>query len=94
MASIIEGDFEWDDAKAAANLTKHEVTFEEAATVFDDPRAIDAPDLESDERFVIIGRSSLSRVLFVEHCERGDRVRIISARVASLAQRRVYDEGT
>ena len=94
MASIIEGDFEWDDAKAAANLTEHKVTFEEAATVFDDPRAVDAPDLEDDERFMIIGQSSFSRMLFVVHCERGDRVRIISARVASLAQRRVYDEGT
>lgn len=93
MATIIDGDFEWDAAKAAANLAKHHVGFDEAATVFDDPRAIDAPDLEDSDRFVIIGRSSRSRVLFVVHCERGHRVRIISARVASRVQREVYEEG-
>lgn len=92
MATIVDGDFEWDAAKAAANLTKHGVAFDEAATVFDDPHAIDAPDLEDADRFVIIGQSSRSRVLFVVHCERGDRVRIMSARVASRAQRELYEE--
>ena len=93
MSTIVDGDFEWDAVKAAVNLAKHRVAFDEAATVFDDPRAIDAPDLEDSERFVIIGRSSRSRVLFVVHCERGDRVRIITARVASRAQRELYEEG-
>jgi len=92
VSTVIEGDFEWDDAKARSNLSKHGVTFEEATTVFDDPHAIDAPDLDDFDRFVIIGVSSRSRVLFVVHAIRGKRVRIVSARRASAAQRRKYEE--
>jgi uncharacterized protein len=92
MATVIYGDFEWDDAKAAANVAKHRVTFEEASTVFDDPDAVDAPDLVDPDRFVIIGASHEQRVLFVVHVERADRIRIISARKASPAQRKKYDE--
>jgi uncharacterized DUF497 family protein len=92
MATIVYGDFEWDDAKAATNLTKHGVSFEEASTVFDDPAALDAPDLLDPTRFVILGRSHHGRVLFVVHAERGARVRIISARKASPAQRKKYEE--
>lgn len=92
MSTVVEGDFEWDAAKARSNFTKHHVTFEEATTVFDDPRALDAPDLDKPERFVIIGLSSQSRVLFVVHCVRGERVRILSARRASPTQRRIYEE--
>lgn len=91
---MVEGDFEWDSGKAAENARKHGVTFAEATSVFDDPRALDAPDLQVVDRFVVIGRSSLSRVLFVVHCEQGARVRIISARKASRAQRRLYEEDT
>lgn len=93
MATIIYGDFEWDAAKAAANVKKHGVTFEEASTVFDDPNALDAPDLEDATRFVILGRSFETRILFVIQVERGDRVRIISARKASPVQRKKYEEG-
>lgn len=91
MATTVEGDFEWDTAKARANLSKHGVSFEEATTVFDDPQAIDAPDRYDHDRFVIIGVSSRSRLLFVVHAVRGERIRIISARRASPAQRRKYE---
>jgi uncharacterized DUF497 family protein len=87
------GDFEWHDAKAHTNLRKHGVAFTDAVTVFLDPRAIDAPDLEHLERFVVIGRATSSRVLFVVYAERLDRVRLISAREASPSQRRTYEEG-
>lgn len=93
MATVVSGDFEWDDGKAAANLAKHGVSFEEATTAFDDPRGLDAPDLIDAARFVLIGRSNQSRVLFVVHAERGDRIRLISARKASRAQRKMYEEG-
>ena len=92
MPTVFEGDFEWDAVKARANLVKHGVSFEEATTVFDDARAIEAPDFYDPDRFVLIGRSRLSRVLFVVHCERDQRIRIISARRATPAQRRKYEE--
>jgi uncharacterized DUF497 family protein len=92
MATILYGDFEWDDVKAAANVKKHGVTFEEASTVFDDADALDAPDLLDPTRFVILGRSHEARVLFVVHAEVGDRIRIISARKASPAQRKKYEQ--
>lgn len=91
--TVIYGDFEWDPAKARENLGKHGVSFEEASTVFDDPDALDAPDLIYAGRFVLIGRSHESRVLFVVHAERGERVRIISARKASPVQRKKYEQG-
>lgn len=92
MPTVQYGDFEWDAAKAASNLRKHGVSFEEATTVFDDPDALDAPDLHVPGRFVIIGRSAHVRILFVVHAERGERIRVVSARRASPAQRRKYDE--
>ena len=92
MSTVVEGDFEWDAGKAHLNLLKHGISFEEATTVFDDARALAAPDHYEPGRFVLIGRSMLSRVLFVVHCERGARVRIISARRATPVQRRKYEE--
>jgi hypothetical protein len=92
VPTVVEGDFEWDAAKARMNLAKHGVSFDEATTVFDDVRAIEAPDFHDPDRFVLIGRSRLSRVLFVVHCEREHRIRIISARRATPAQRRKYEE--
>ena len=92
MALVVFGDFEWDSAKASANAKKHGVTFEEATTSFDDPRAIDVPDIEDPSRFVLIGFSYLANLLFVVHAVRGERVRIISARTATRAQRRKYEE--
>lgn len=82
-----------DDAKAKSNLSKHGVSFEEAVTAFGDPFAIDAPDLYVEGRFVLIGYSERSRLLFVVHAERGRRIRIVSARRASPLQRRTYEEG-
>ncbi len=94
MAAVVYGDFEWDDRKAADNARRHGVTFEEASSVFDDPGALDAPDIEDPSRFVLIGYSVRSRVLFVVSAMRGERIRIISARKASPAQRRAYEEGS
>jgi uncharacterized DUF497 family protein len=94
MATIFYGDFEWDEVKAAANVKKHGVTFEEASTVFDDADALDAPDLLDPTRFVILGLSHDTRILFVVHAEVGYRVRIISARKASPTQRKKYEEGS
>jgi uncharacterized DUF497 family protein len=92
VSTVVEGDFEWDEAKARTNLARHGVSFDEATTVFDDVRAIEAPDFYDPARFILIGRSRLSRVLFVVHCERDQRIRIISARRATPAQRRRYEE--
>ncbi len=74
VVTVVHGDFEWDEAKARENLVKHGVAFEEAATVFDDSNALDAPDMLHEDRFVIIGMSHRSRVLFVVHAERGERI--------------------
>jgi uncharacterized DUF497 family protein len=63
MATIVYGDFEWNDAKAAENAKKHGITFEEASTVFDDADALDAPDLLELTRSVIIGRSHDTQLL-------------------------------
>jgi uncharacterized DUF497 family protein len=86
--------FEWDDAKAAANLRKHRVSFDEAAEVFDDPDAFgdyDAEHSDEEPRFFIIGLSS-RRLLYVVYVERsGDVVRIISARRANKLERKIYE---
>ncbi len=87
--------FEWDERKAAANLKKHGVSFEEARTVFVDERAklIDDPDHSDDEdRFVLLGLSSALRLLLVCHCYRseGGVIRIISARKAASRESRSY----
>ena len=82
--------FEWDLKKAAANLRKHKVSFAEAASVFLDPlaRTFSDPDHSDEEdREITLGSSSKQRVLFVSHCERSDRVRIISARMATRKER-------
>jgi uncharacterized DUF497 family protein len=86
---------EWDPVKARNNRRKHGVAFEEAATVFNDPFSSTIPDpLHSDieERFIIIGQSIQRRLLVVVHADRGDAVRIISARVANAHERKTYEE--
>lgn len=88
--------YEWDPAKAAANVKKHGVSFEEAASVFLDPSALTFwdPDHSAEEdREITIGRSARQRVLFVAHAPREDRIRIISARRATSKERRQYEEG-
>ena len=88
--------FEWDEAKAQRNREKHGVGFEEAATVFDDPQCIEEYDQAhsgpDEERFRIIGLSSVPRLLLVVHCEREkDVTRIISARAANASERERYE---
>ena len=87
--------FEWDNRKAAANLKKHGVSFEEARSVFLDDRArlIDDPDHSDDEeRFVLLGLSTSLRLLLVCHCYRreGNIIRIVSARKASTRESKAY----
>lgn len=87
--------FEWDERKASANARKHGVTFEEARSVFVDERAklIDDPDHSEDEdRFVLLGLSSSLRLLLVCHCyrEKGNIIRIISARKATSRESKSY----
>ncbi len=87
--------FEWDPKKALLNIKIHGVSFDEASTVFHDPlsRTIDDPlHSEDEERFVLIGQSGQGRLLVVVHTERGDRIRIISARLATKKEKFRYEE--
>jgi uncharacterized protein len=88
--------YEWDAKKANANLRKHRVSFEEASTVFLDPLAISFPDpdhSDEEEREITIGLSSKNQVVFVLHCARQDRTRLIGARRATRKERKHYEEG-
>lgn len=88
--------FEWDGNKAARNLSKHGVSFEEAKTVFDDPLYIDFydPDHSEDEaRYLIIGASNRRRLMIVSYTERNDSIRLISAREVTRSEREAYEEG-
>jgi uncharacterized DUF497 family protein len=89
-------EFEWDEEKAAANLAKHGISFEEAKTVFDDPLYVDFydPDHSVDEhRYIIIGESRQRRLLIVSYMERDDVVRLISGREVTRSERETYEEG-
>jgi len=89
-------EFEWDPKKATANVQKHDVTFQEAATVFGDPLAItfEDPDHSTDEnRYITFGLSPQKQLIIVSHTERGDRTRIISARLMDRKERKIYEEG-
>jgi len=88
--------FSWDPTKARSNLKKHGVSFEEAKSVFYDEFAIQFYDENSldEDRFILLGLSNQSRILVVVHCEggeSGDELRIISARKATISERRYYD---
>ena len=88
-------EFEWDKNKAAYNLSKHSVSFDEASTVFDDTLYVDFydPDHSYDEhRYIIVGQSAQNRVLIVSYTERGDAIRLISARKATPKEREMYEE--
>ena len=90
-------DFEWDPRKAAGNLAKHKVSFEEAATVFGDPlgRIVTDPRHSAvEERLVLLGISKEQRLLAVMYVERAEAIRIISARRATRPERRDYEEIT
>ena len=88
--------FEWDPKKAAINLRDHKVSFEEASTTLEDELSLtgDDPDHSSVEaRLITFGVSSTGRLLAVSHTEWGERIRIISARPATRAERTLYEEG-
>jgi uncharacterized DUF497 family protein len=88
--------FEWDSKKAAANVVKHAVSFEEASTVFGDPlgRITDDPRHSAEERrYALLGLSRDRRYLAVMFTERGESVRLISARRATRRERREYEKG-
>jgi hypothetical protein len=89
-------EFEWDPLKADRNLRKHGVSFHEAATVLEDSLAITYHDPDhsaTEHRFITVGTSRSGRVLMVAHTDRGEKVRIISARKTTPQERRHYEEG-
>lgn len=88
--------FEWDPRKAAENLARHGVSFEEAATVFRDVLSATGADPDHSvgaQRFVTFGISTGGRLLVVAHTDRDDTIRIISARPATPRERKIYEEG-
>jgi uncharacterized DUF497 family protein len=88
-------EFEWNPVKATLNLKKHGVSFQEAATVFNDPLSTTFPDPDhsiGENRYVIVGVSQLGQLLVVAHTDRGEKVRIISARKATRQERKFYEE--
>ena len=98
MATIVFGDFEWDDEKEQKNRKKHGVSFEEASVAFKDRRHLVLPDGGDDpERYVLIGMANNERILYVVHVEvvrgRGKRFRIISARMANPRESVRYTSG-
>lgn len=89
-------ELEWDPQKEQLNLRKHAVSFHEAASVFSDPLSLTIPDpdhSEDEKRLLILGRSAAGKLLVVAHTDRGDRIRIISARTASSREARDYESG-
>lgn len=87
-------DFEWDAAKADSNQKKHGVSFEEASTAFGDPLSLTIPDpdhSQEEDRFVLMGETYQRRLVVVVFTERGDRLRLISARLATRRERRTYE---
>jgi uncharacterized DUF497 family protein len=88
-------EFDWDPGKATTNLKKHRVTFQEAATVLEDPLSTTFPDeahSTEEGRFLTIGTSTRHRLLVVAHTERNDMIRIISARRATRRERAFYEQ--
>jgi len=88
--------FEWDRRKAKANLKKHGISFQEAATVFGDALSVtfDDPDHSVNEhRFLTFGLSRTGKAIIVSHTERGKSMRIISARPMAKQERKIYEEG-
>jgi len=87
-------EFQWDEEKAKSNLKKHGVSFEEGATIFNDPMIatiLDPDHSKDEERFISIGMSVIRRLLSVIHTYRKDRLRLISARKATKAEKKNYE---
>jgi uncharacterized DUF497 family protein len=93
--TVIDGGFEWDAEKAETNILKHGVSFDEAQTVFGDDNLVIVDDGSGTARLWAIGFSAEARMLTVVHVELedADRIRIISARLATKGERRIYQEG-
>ena len=90
-------EFEWDRKKAALNLRRHRVSFDEAATVFGDVLSVTVGDPDhslEEDRYITFGMSDRRRIVMVSHAERDDRIRIISARELTRAEREAYEEKT
>ncbi|MBE9190482.1 BrnT family toxin [Gloeocapsopsis crepidinum LEGE 06123] len=88
-------EFEWDQSKAAANLKKHGVSFEEAKTVFNNPLAVifdDEAHSVDERREIIIGHSQQNQLLLIAFTERPGSIRIISARLATRKEREDYEQ--
>lgn len=88
--------FDWDHKKASENFLKHGISFDEAKTVFDDPLNVDFYDPDhsiGEHRFIIMGESAQGRLLMVSYTERGEAIRLISARQVTPAERKMYEEG-
>ncbi len=87
--------FEWDPRKAATNLAKHRVSFPEALTAFADPWSVTILDpyhSRTESRFLLVGITHRYRLVVVAHTERGDTIRLISARLATRRERATYEE--
>ena len=96
-ATLFPVEFEWDPKKAALNLRKHGISFDEAATVFGDLLGTTVPDPDhslTENRYITIGMSNRRRLVMVAHTERRERIRIISARELTRSEREAYEEET
>ncbi len=88
--------FEWDPNKAKINWQKHRVSFEEAATALKDSMSVTGADPAhsyTEDRYITFGVSERGRLLVVAHTEKGESIRVISARVATKGERKIYEEG-
>jgi uncharacterized protein len=86
--------FEWDEEKASSNIAKHNVSFDEATSVFDDPLFLTFADPEhsiQEQRFVIMGESARGRLLVVSYTDRAGTTRLISARLVTRKERKAYE---
>ena len=90
----MKSNFEWDENKAEKNIRKHGISFQEAATVFQDEFSLtfnDPAHSSEEERFIDIGRSSNGRILIVVYTERNNNIRIISCRKATSSEKKAYE---
>jgi len=95
MGAAMQYNFEWDEFKAQLNIKKHGISFDEAKTVFNDENSITIDDpyhSSEEERYINIGRSENGNILIVIYTERGDNLRIISARKATTAEKKEYEQ--
>ncbi len=89
-------EFEWNSDKAIRNIQKHNVSFTEAATIFNDPLSLTYPDPDHshyENRYITIGLAQSGKIIILAHTDRNNKIRIISARLATRQERRFYEEG-